>query len=1304
MTRARDEHEVQRHMGEKLTDAGFGMVRSGAVTGALALALAVCGTFGGALAETAPTTVEKPIVPKIILQVGHSGWVNKTAWIVGGAQLLTLGTDQQLIAWDAERGLVADRIALDLPPVTVDRPASVLSVGPTGRYGVAGFENVEEDAPDAPPAPLRMLDLYQHRILGLLPGRPEGWLNDHQLFERPASYSCWDGLCPLTLVNVASGERRALDPTFTGAGRFTLSPDGRFLAATIQPAKPKQGESRGLLRVWRTADLKLQWQTAAPEGGVGQMEFNSDSRRLVVRTGNHMFVVEVATGARTTQELQPAEGARILRVDVDAGTMLLAKKSSSDCGSVELATFANAPLAAVDGSLEVNGVMGRHIVIDRYYCEGGGEVLMDTVTGALRPLPSFISKPSYFGMSPDGRRWIITRTINAATGAEAGYENGEPVSTLYTQALDAPTDGRILAGVLRDFPRQIEVSPDGRRVASWFEQACSQSCAPLRIFNIADGRFDAPILFPVTAKAQQDSDKTKDGITLTWISGDLLALKEANVATTLVDLADRRTRRLPIASATPLGRPGLWVGLAMLDPETKDDKLPNEGPVVYDEAKGAITRRFAPFPQDTSKPTGEAGPTLPLDVSVSPDNTTLAATALGFAGGYDIRGRVGLWDIASGRFREAEHDQLPFVGKLRFSPDSQRVYTDGFDEHGLPDSVREHDSARVWDVVTGRRQISHMPQNPQGWRTFPGPGNRIALVGSGPHVIVADALSGRTLASLGATGKAVKSAGFLKKAPALWATGDDGSVRLWSTRDWSELFTLYLLPNEQWMLVSPTGAYDTNLPADTKAMGWLMEDRPLKLLGPQTFMRDYFEPGLGGRLMACNLAGTCGNMPKPKRRLQDLNRTLPMVTIAGVRPAEGSAVWVDLDVKEDLDPDAPNGKTRSGLHDLRLFRDGRLVGQSPTPMPAAPGAADVDSDRWATATALKAGRQSFKVQLPQGGDGKPGKFTAYAFNDDRVKGETAELAYTPPSGAAAPRRAYVIAVGVNAYALPGKSLSFAVNDANAIAGALKQIAGYETVTVRLVADGRQDHAAKADLQAVLARLAGQSTGDKRLAAAGIDATQLRTATPDDLVILSFSGHGYADAAGRFVLLPSDAALANDDQLDLASLISSAELTDWLRGVDAGEMAMIIDACHSGASVTAGGFKPGPMGDPGLGQLAFDKGIRILAASQAAEVALEDAGLRQGLLTYGLVHDGLSGAAGDLRLDQWLRFGAERLPGLSRERQAAAAAGRSQSSSGIEVDDDGSAVQQPQLFDFTGRPSPVTLRRAGASVPAGQGAQ
>jgi len=46
--------------------------------------------------------------------------------------------------------------------------------------------------------------------------------------------------------------------------------------------------------------------------------------------------------------------------------------------------------------------------------------------------------------------------------------------------------------------------------------------------------------------------------------------------------------------------------------------------------------------------------------------------------------------------------------------------------------------------------------------------------------------------------------------------------------------------------------------------------------------------------------------------------------------------------------------------------------------------------------------------------------------------------------------------------------------------------------------------------------------------------------------------------------------------------------------------MVADACHSAA---VEGFKSGPMGNPGLGQLSYEKGMPILLASQVENSAL-----------------------------------------------------------------------------------------------------
>jgi uncharacterized caspase-like protein len=148
-------------------------------------------------------------------------------------------------------------------------------------------------------------------------------------------------------------------------------------------------------------------------------------------------------------------------------------------------------------------------------------------------------------------------------------------------------------------------------------------------------------------------------------------------------------------------------------------------------------------------------------------------------------------------------------------------------------------------------------------------------------------------------------------------------------------------------------------------------------------------------------------------------------------------------------------------------------------------------------------------------------------------------------------------------------------------------------------------------------------------------------------------------SNEFYLIPAEVGpgLRRGEKPDtnaLSHCISSEELSLWLRRVDAGELVLVIDACHSAASVSQSWFKPGPMGSRGLGQLAYDKRMRILAASQADDYAIENRQLRHGLLTYALVKEGLDGAKADFRpadgritLGEWLAFGEARVPELHR---------------------------------------------------------
>jgi uncharacterized caspase-like protein len=336
--------------------------------------------------------------------------------------------------------------------------------------------------------------------------------------------------------------------------------------------------------------------------------------------------------------------------------------------------------------------------------------------------------------------------------------------------------------------------------------------------------------------------------------------------------------------------------------------------------------------------------------------------------------------------------------------------------------------------------------------------------------------------------------------------------------------------------------------------------------------------------------------------------------------------------------------------------------------------------------------QSFTVPIPS--NGAPLTLSAYAFNQDRIKGPTWRYRYQPPRSdlPPRPRRTVVVAIGVDATANPDWRLRYAANDAEQMVKALAGLPG-TVVPVLLVSKDGSANATKANIAAVLRRLNGFDTPEDaaRLRAIGQDG--LTKLTPDDMVILSFSGHGVT-IDKEFYMVPSDAVPGPDGEPLPASLMSSTELTQWARRADAARMTMIIDACYSAASVTIDGFKPGPMGDAGLGQLAFDKGISIIAATQADDVALEVGALSHGLLTYALVNNGLdkgladSDGDGRVSLEEWLRYGAAAVPLLAAD--VARGAGRS-ITAGAAPPPKPRTVQKPALFDFGGAGDPVTIR-------------
>ncbi len=276
--------------------------------------------------------------------------------------------------------------------------------------------------------------------------------------------------------------------------------------------------------------------------------------------------------------------------------------------------------------------------------------------------------------------------------------------------------------------------------------------------------------------------------------------------------------------------------------------------------------------------------------------------------------------------------------------------------------------------------------------------------------------------------------------------------------------------------------------------------------------------------------------------------------------------------------------------------------------------------------------------------------TAYAFNNDDIKSADATLELKGASALARKGVARLVAVGVNAYANPRYDLKYAVADAVTFGEEFKRqqerLGRYERVEVKTLTD-RQ--ATKAGILRALEELSA-------------------VAEPEDAVVVFFAGHGTA-RDNRFYLLPHDLGYAGaPSALDRAGLeamlahgVSDRELERAFEKIDAARILFVIDACNSGQALEAAERRRGPMNSKGLAQLAYEKGMYILTASQSYEAAQEASQLGHGLLTYALVEEGLKRAAADtepkdgtVHVKEWLDFAARRVPEIQLEEMSRAA--------------------------------------------------
>lgn len=614
---------------------------------------------------------------------------------------------------------------------------------------------------------------------------------------------------------------------------------------------------------------------------------------------------------------------------------------------------------------------------------------------------------------------------------------------------------------------------------------------------------------------------------------------------------------------------------------------------------------------------------LPFSLAFSPDGKLLAGGAL-----RETR----VWEVPTGRLLHTLPGHAEFVNVVSFSPDGKMLVTGSYNDEPV----------LLWDVTAGRAvQYDRLPKWAENVEMLRREERR------------------HTTGIVRADGKRVT------------ARPNGGQIDFVDTNTRDVLVSLTMLNDDDWLATTPNGFFDGS-PEAWKRLRWRFDGDTFEHGAVELYLNDFFYPNLLEDALR-------GNAPAEKqgRELRKVDRRQPKVSITtderpgaarpGTPPGDRMS-GVVIEVTDNTDADK-RGRHRgpSGARDLRLFRNGSLVKVWHDDLfKRAPGDGCQE-----VAPARRGGARRVRCRVDVRLVAGENVLTAHAFNGSNIKSDDDVKVVRGADALKRDGKLYLLAIGVNKYADASYNLNYAVPDVEAVSSTLtaqqgklrqdsklKQYAGIETI---ILAD---EDATKENILLTLRRFAvGDAAGIPGRSSAKFrsELAKIKVIEPEDAVVIYFAGHG-TSRGERFYLLPHDYSSAGEDALGRRG-VSDVEINEALEKVDAGRLLVVIDACQSGQALGKANEGRAPMNSKGLAQLAYDKGMYILAAAQSQQAALEGVLVRgrgdsfvrieNGLLTYALLkafEDSGADKDGDKKLieREWLDYAVSRVPQMQLE--------------------------------------------------------
>ncbi len=416
----------------------------------------------------------------------------------------------------------------------------------------------------------------------------------------------------------------------------------------------------------------------------------------------------------------------------------------------------------------------------------------------------------------------------------------------------------------------------------------------------------------------------------------------------------------------------------------------------------------------------------------------------------------------------------------------------------------------------------------------------------------------------------------------------DQTLRLWDFASGKSLLTVFPASDGEWVAWTPEGYYTSSLHGDLY-IGWQVNQGPdhAALYYPAAqFQAEYYRPDIvaeylqtGDIQIALERANARRGMVAPA--VSSIGSIYPpLVYVAS--PKDGAIV--DL---EELHVLAAALSANLPVTDLRILLNGvKISGVQEAPLKGNPREREVE----------------FDVTLRSGAN-----VLTFVAAHEKARSELVErhVTYRPPPGttvSSGKPNLILLAIGISDYSDPSLKLSYAGDDAQAIATALgKQQPGrlFGEVRTRVLpaAGGRADRAEILD-------------GLKWLRTQG---------TPRDVRILFLSGHGGLDDRRNFFFYSQDQGASED--LDLHSLRADRLLEDLIAARS--PAILMIDACHAGAASAPARTRTDVTEVIKIFRERFQ--LVTFAASTGTELSVELPEWKHGAFTKALL-EGLSGIA------------------------------------------------------------------------------